>query len=280
MNQQIVKAGNVEFGGNLPVSFILGPCQLESYDHAMMMAGRISDACLVTGSKFVFKGSYDKANRTSGTSSRGIGMYEGLRILEDVRSAFGCPVTTDVHEVFSVAAVADVVDLIQIPAFLSRQTDLLLAAGRTGLAVNVKKGQFLSPCEMTNVADKIVSTGNNTIMLCERGTSFGYNTLVNDFRGLVTMAETGFPVIFDATHSVQKPAGLGTSSGGDRRFVASLAKAACAVGVAGVFIETHQDPDNAPCDGPNMININDLSGLIRSLRSFDALAKNETSTCT
>ena len=280
MNQQIVKAGNVAFGGNLPISFILGPCQLENYDHAMMMVSRISDACLVTGSKFVFKGSYDKANRTSGTSSRGIGMYEGLRVLEDVRTAFGCPVTTDVHEVSSIAAVADVVDLIQIPAFLSRQTDLLLAAGRTGLAVNVKKGQFLSPCEMTNVADKIVSTGNNNVMLCERGTSFGYNTLVNDFRGLVTMAETGFPVIFDATHSVQKPAGLGTSSGGDRRFVASLAKAACAVGVAGVFIETHQDPDNAPCDGPNMININDLAGLIRSLRGFDALAKSEANICT
>jgi 2-dehydro-3-deoxyphosphooctonate aldolase (KDO 8-P synthase) len=200
-------------------------------------------------------------------------MDEGLRILGEVRDTFGCPVITDVHEVSHCALAAEVVDIIQIPAFLSRQTDLLLAAGNTGKPINVKKGQFLAPWEMHNVAEKIASTGNTQIMLCERGTSFGYNTLVNDFRGVETMGETGYPVIFDATHSVQQPGGRGNSSGGERKFVAALARAACAVGVAGLFIETHQDPDNAPCDGPNMIQIGDMPALIAQLRDFDALRK-------
>jgi len=239
----------------------------------MMMAERVANACAPTGSKFVFKTSYDKANRSSITSARGIGMDEGLRILAEVRDTFGCPVITDVHEVSHCAPAAEVVDIIQIPAFLSRQTDLLLAAGNTGKPINVKKGQFLAPWEMHNVAEKIASTGNTQIMLCERGTSFGYNTLVNDFRGLETMGETGYPVIFDATHSVQQPGGRGNASGGERKFVAALARAACAVGVAGLFIETHQDPDNAPCDGPNMIQIDDMPALIAQLRDFDALRK-------
>ena len=200
-------------------------------------------------------------------------MDEGLKILSEVRNSFDCPVITDVHEISHCAPVAEAVDVIQIPAFLSRQTDLLLAAGNTGCAINVKKGQFLAPWEMANVAEKIASTGNHNIMLCERGTTFGYNTLVNDFRGLETMAETGYPVIFDATHSVQQPGGLGNSSGGERKFVAALARAACAVGVAGLFIETHQDPDSAPCDGPNMIQIDQMPDLIARLRDFDSLAK-------
>ena len=273
MDQKIVKIGDINFGGKHPIAFIMGPCQLESRDHAMMMAERVANACVHTRSKFIFKTSYDKANRSSIGAERGIGMDAGLKILSEVRDTFGCPVITDVHEISHCSPAAAVVDVIQIPAFLSRQTDLLLAAGNTGRAINVKKGQFLAPWEMANVAEKIASTGNNNIMLCERGTTFGYNTLVNDFRGLETMAETGYPIIFDATHSVQQPGALGGSSGGQRRFVATLAKAACAVGVAGLFIETHQDPDNAPCDGPNMIQIDEIPELIKRLRDFDALAK-------
>ena len=273
MDQKIVKIGDIKFGGKHPIAFIMGPCQLESRDHAMMMAERVANACVHTRSKFIFKTSYDKANRSSIGAERGIGMDAGLKILSEVRDTFGCPVITDVHEISHCSPAAAVVDVIQIPAFLSRQTDLLLAAGNTGRAINVKKGQFLAPWEMANVAEKIASTGNNNIMLCERGTTFGYNTLVNDFRGLETMAETGYPIIFDATHSVQQPGALGDSSGGQRRFVATLAKAACAVGVAGLFIETHQDPDNAPCDGPNMIQIDEIPELIKRLRDFDALAK-------
>lgn len=273
MDQKIVKIGDIKFGGKHPIAFIMGPCQLESRDHAMMMAERVANACVHTRSKFIFKTSYDKANRSSIGAERGIGMDAGLKILSEVRDTFGCPVITDVHEISHCSPAAAVVDVIQIPAFLSRQTDLLLAAGNTGRAINVKKGQFLAPWEMANVAEKIASTGNNNIMLCERGTTFGYNTLVNDFRGLETMAETGYPIIFDATHSVQQPGALGGSSGGQRRFVATLAKAACAVGVAGLFIETHQDPDNAPCDGPNMIQIDEIPELIKRLRDFDALAK-------
>ena len=273
MDQKIVKIGDIKFGGKHPIAFIMGPCQLESRDHAMMMAERVANACVHTRSKFIFKTSYDKANRSSIGAERGIGMDAGLKILSEVRDTFGCPVITDVHEISHCSPAAAVVDVIQIPAFLSRQTDLLLAAGNTGRAINVKKGQFLAPWEMANVAEKIASTGNNNIMLCERGTTFGYNTLVNDFRGLETMAETGYPIIFDATHSVQQPGALGGSSGGQRRFVATLARAACAVGVAGLFIETHQDPDNAPCDGPNMIQIDEIPELIKRLRDFDALAK-------
>jgi 2-dehydro-3-deoxyphosphooctonate aldolase (KDO 8-P synthase) len=273
MDQKIVTVGDIDFGGSNPIAFIAGPCQLENRDHAMMMAEKIAEACAQTGSRFVFKSSYDKANRSSIGAARGIGMEEGLKILAEVRDTFGCPVITDVHETSHCAAAAEVVDVIQIPAFLCRQTDLLLAAGRTMKPLNVKKGQFLAPWDMANVAEKIASTGNDQIMLCERGTSFGYNTLVTDFRGLPTMAETGHPVIFDATHSVQQPGGLGNSSGGERKFVATLARAACAVGVAGLFIETHQDPDNAPCDGPNMIPVQEFTALIRELRAFDDIRK-------
>ncbi|MDU8930047.1 3-deoxy-8-phosphooctulonate synthase [Alisedimentitalea sp. MJ-SS2] len=270
---KVFQIGDITVGNDQPIFLIVGPCQLESRDHALMMGEKIAEACAETGTRFVFKSSYDKANRSSLGSSRGIGMEEGLRILDEVRETFGCPIITDVHETSHCAAAGEVVDVIQIPAFLSRQTDLLLAAGNTGRVINIKKGQFLAPWEMWNVAEKVASTGNERIMLCERGTSFGYNTLVNDFRGLPTMAETGYPVIFDATHSVQQPGGRGNSSGGERKFVAALARAAVAVGVAGLFIETHQDPDNAPCDGPNMIPVDQMGALIAELRAFDNLRK-------
>ncbi|MBA86386.1 3-deoxy-8-phosphooctulonate synthase [Thalassobius sp. S69A] len=273
LETKTVTVGDIPFGGSNPIALITGPCQMEGRDHALMMAEKIAKACAASNTRFVYKSSYDKANRSSIGSSRGIGMEEGLRILQEVRDTFGCPVITDVHETSHCAPVAQVVDILQIPAFLCRQTDLLVAAGQTGKPINVKKGQFLAPWEMGNVAEKIASTGNTQIMLCERGTSFGYNTLVNDFRGLPTMAETGYPVIFDATHSVQQPGGRGNSSGGERKFVAALARAACAVGVSGLFIETHQDPDMAPCDGPNMIQVDQMADLIKMLRDFDSLAK-------
>jgi 2-dehydro-3-deoxyphosphooctonate aldolase (KDO 8-P synthase) len=268
-----IKIGNVVIGGAAPIALITGPCQLETRDHTMFMAETIAKACSATGTGFIFKASYDKANRSSISTQRGIGMDEGLKILAEVRDAFGCPVLTDVHDAAQCAPAGEVVDVIQIPAFLCRQTDLLLAAGRTGRAINVKKGQFLAPWDMGNVAEKIASTGNDAIMLCDRGTSFGYNTLVSDFRGLPTMAQTGYPVVFDATHSVQQPGGQGTTSGGQREFAPVLARAACAVGVSALFIETHQDPDNAPSDGPNMIPIDQMAQLIGTLRNFDALAK-------
>ena len=273
MLQKTVKVGNIEIGENHPIAFITGPCQLENRDHAMMMADKISNLCAKNGAQFIFKASYDKANRSSISSARGIGMEEGLRILQDISREFNCPVITDVHEASQCQPASEAVDILQIPAFLCRQTDLLLAAGKTGKPVNVKKGQFMAPWDMWNVAEKIASTGNRDILLCERGTSFGYNTLVNDFRGLQTMAETGYPVIFDATHSVQQPSGQGNTSGGERQFVAGLARAACAMGVSGVFIETHQDPDNAPCDGPNMIDIGQMGALMEELLAFDALRK-------
>jgi 2-dehydro-3-deoxyphosphooctonate aldolase (KDO 8-P synthase) len=273
MEQKTIKVGKLKIGANHPIVFITGPCQLESRDHAMMMAEHIARICGRTGSKFIFKSSYDKANRSSVSSARGIGMQEGLRILEDISRAFDCPVITDVHEAAQCDVAAQAVDVLQIPAFLSRQTDLLIAAGNTGKPINVKKGQFLAPWDMWKVAEKIISTGNSNIMLCERGTSFGYNTLVNDFRSLQTMANIGYPVIFDATHSVQQPSSLGNTSGGERQFVSGLARAACAIGVSGVFIETHQDPDNAPCDGPNMIPINQMEALMQQLHAFDALRK-------
>ena len=269
----VINIGNIPVGGNNPLTFILGPCQLENRDHAMFMAEKISKVCSPSSSNFIFKSSFDKANRSSIASARGVGIEEGLKILEEVKLTFNCPVITDIHSISQCASAAEVVDILQIPAFLSRQTDLLLAAGETGKPVNVKKGQFLAPWEMTNVAEKIASTGNKKILLCERGTSFGYNTLVNDFRGLEIMAETGYPVVFDATHSVQQPGGRGNSSGGERKFVATLARAACAVGISAVFIETHQDPDNAPCDGPNMIDVADLQKLIEKLRLIDELTK-------
>ena len=272
-NNSVVKIGDISVGGESPLVFILGPCQIENRDHALFMAEKIAEVCEPSSSKFIFKSSFDKANRSSITSSRGIGIEEGLKILEEVKSTFRCPVITDVHTVPQCGLVAEVVDVLQIPAFLSRQTDLLIAAGETGKPINVKKGQFLAPWEMANVAEKIASTGNKKILLCERGTSFGYNTLVNDFRGLEIMAETGYPIVFDATHSVQQPGGRGNSSGGERKFVAALARAACAVGVSAVFIETHQDPDNAPCDGPNMIDIANLQDIIEKLRLIDELIK-------
>ena len=273
MTTKEIKIGTVTIGGKAPIALITGPCQLESRDHTMFMAEAIAKACAPTGTGFIFKASYDKANRSSISTQRGIGMDEGLKILAEVRDAFGCPVLTDVHDAAQCAPAGEVVDVIQIPAFLCRQTDLLLAAGKTGRAINVKKGQFLAPWDMGNVAEKISSTGNENIMLCDRGTSFGYNTLVSDFRGLPIMAQTGYPVVFDATHSVQQPGGQGTTSGGQREFAPVLARAACAVGVSALFIETHQDPDNAPSDGPNMIPVDQMADLIANLRAFDALAK-------
>ena len=270
---RIVEVGDIRIGGAEPFALITGPCQLESLEHARMMAEKIAEACAPTGTRFIFKASYDKANRSSIGTQRGIGMEKGLQILADIRSEFGCPVLTDVHAADQCAAAAEAVDVIQIPAFLCRQTDLLLAAGETGAAINIKKGQFLAPWDMANVAAKVASTGNERIMLCDRGTSFGYNTLVSDFRGLPVMAATGYPVVFDATHSVQQPGGQGTTSGGQREFAPVLARAACAVGVSALFIETHEDPDNAPSDGPNMIPIDQMQALIGRLRQFDDLAK-------
>lgn len=268
-----VSVGGITIANDARIALITGPCQIESRDHAMMMAEKIAKICSALGVKPIYKSSFDKANRSSVATPRGIGIVEGLRILEDVKSEFGMPVLTDVHAPEQCAPVADVCDVLQIPAFLCRQTDLLLAAGATGRAVNIKKGQFMAPWDMANVAEKVASTGNEQIMLCDRGTSFGYNTLVSDFRGLPIMAETGYPVIFDATHSVQQPGGNGTTSGGQRQFVKALASAAAAIGVAGLFIETHEDPDNAPSDGPNMVPIHALKGLIEHLLRLDDIAK-------
>ncbi|WP_417245035.1 3-deoxy-8-phosphooctulonate synthase [Celeribacter sp.] len=273
MTAKDVSIGNVTFSNARPFGLIVGPCQLESLDHARMLAEKIAEACAQTGTEFVFKGSYDKANRSSLSGKRGLGAEKGLTILSKIREEFGCAVITDVHEAAQCAMAAEAVDILQIPAFLCRQTDLLLAAGETGKAINVKKGQFLAPWDMDNVAAKLASTGNEKIMLCERGTSFGYNTLVSDFRGLPRMAQTGYPVIMDATHSVQQPGGQGTSTGGDRTMVPVLARAAVAVGVAGLFIETHEDPDNAPSDGPNMLRIEDLAPLLATLHALDTVVK-------
>ena len=273
MQDKIITVGDIAIGGTNPFALITGPCQLESRDHAFMMAEKIAEACAKSGTQFIFKASYDKANRSSINTQRGLGIEEGLRILSDIRAAFGCPILTDVHEAAQCQTAGTVVDILQIPAFLCRQTDLLLAAGKTGRAINVKKGQFLAPWDMQNVADKIASTGNDQILLCDRGTSFGYNTLVSDFRGLPIMANTGYPVVFDATHSVQQPGGQGNTSGGQREFAPVLARAACAVGIAALFIETHQDPDTAPSDGPNMIPIDQMGNFIKELRGFDALRK-------
>lgn len=270
-----VPAGNVTFGNDLPLVLIAGPCQLETLDHALMIAEQLAEACTSAGAGFVFKASYDKANRTSLTGRRGIGIDEGLDMLATVRDRIGCPVLTDVHDIDQARRAGAIVDVIQIPAFLSRQTDLLLAAGETRAVVNIKKGQFLAPWDMPNVADKVASTGNGRILLTERGVSFGYNTLVADMRSLPIMARTGYPVIMDATHSVQQPGGLGGASGGQREFAPVMARAAVSLGVAGVFIETHQDPDNAPSDGPNMIRLDRMPALISSLMQFDRLAKSD-----
>ncbi len=270
---RIVHIKDIAVGGTAPFALITGPCQLESLDHARMMADRIAQACAPSGTRFIFKASYDKANRSSVRTQRGLGMDEGLSILDKIRTEFGCPVLTDVHNDRQCAPAAEVVDVLQIPAFLCRQTDLLLAAGETGKVINVKKGQFLAPWDMANVAEKIASTGNENILLCDRGTSFGYNTLVSDFRGLPIMARTGYPIVFDATHSVQQPGGQGTTSGGQREFAPVLARAAVAVGVSALFIETHEDPDNSPSDGPNMIPIEQMERLIGQLRELDDISK-------
>jgi 2-dehydro-3-deoxyphosphooctonate aldolase (KDO 8-P synthase) len=269
----VVTVGNVSFGNRLPLTLIAGPCQLESRDHAFMVAGRLKEMCGRLGIGFVYKTSFDKANRTSLSGKRGLGLAKALPVFADLRKELGLPVLTDVHEIHQCAELAPAVDILQIPAFLSRQTDLLIAAARTGRVVNVKKGQFLAPWDMKNVVEKLVASGNPNVLLTERGVSFGYNTLVSDMRALPIMAETGAPIIFDATHSVQQPGGQGASSGGDRRMVPVLARAAVAVGVAGVFIETHEDPDSAPSDGPNMVPLDQMEALLEKLMQFDRVAK-------
>jgi 2-dehydro-3-deoxyphosphooctonate aldolase (KDO 8-P synthase) len=269
----VVTIGKAQFGNKLPLALIAGPCVLESRAHAFDMAGALKEMTAKLGIGFVYKTSFDKANRTSAKSARGLGLDKALSIFAELRKKLGVPVLTDVHEPDQCAAVANAVDVLQIPAFLCRQTDLLIAAAKTGRVVNVKKGQFLAPWDMANVVDKLTSAGNRNVLVTERGVSFGYNTLVSDMRALPQLAKSGAPVIFDATHSVQQPGGKGTSSGGEREFVPVLARAAVAVGVAGVFIETHQNPDKAPSDGPNMIPLKNLAPLLERLMKFDALAK-------
>ncbi|MGA9409863.1 MAG: 3-deoxy-8-phosphooctulonate synthase [Roseobacter sp.] len=268
-----VSVGNLVIGNDQPLTVIAGPCQLETEDHAQMIAGRMKEACDAVGAQYVFKASYDKANRTSLSGIRGMGIDAGLKVLQSVGKSIGVPVLTDVHNEAQCAIAAEAVDILQIPAFLCRQTDMLLAAGETGAAVNVKKGQFLAPWEMSNIVTKVESTGNKRILLTERGTSFGYNTLVADMRSLPQMAQTGYPVVMDATHSVQQPGGKGGSSGGQREFAPVMARAAVAIGVAAVFIETHEDPDRSPSDGPNMIYLDQMPNLVRTLMEFDKLAK-------
>jgi 2-dehydro-3-deoxyphosphooctonate aldolase (KDO 8-P synthase) len=273
----IVTIGSVKFGNDLPMSIIAGPCQLESRAHALEVASALKEIANRLKIGLVYKTSFDKANRTSATAARGIGLKQSLPIFAEIRSSLGLPVLTDVHEAAQCAEVAQAVDILQIPAFLCRQTDLLVAAAATGKVVNVKKGQFLAPWDMTNVVGKITGSGNPNVLVTERGASFGYNALVSDMRSLPILARTtGAPVIFDATHSVQQPGGKGTSSGGEREFVPVLARAAVAVGVAGVFIETHPDPDQAPSDGPNMVPLGEFEGLVRTLMALDAIAKSKT----
>jgi 2-dehydro-3-deoxyphosphooctonate aldolase (KDO 8-P synthase) len=273
----IVNVGPVKFGNNLPVSIIAGPCQLESRAHALEVAGALKEIAVRLKIGLVYKTSFDKANRTSAAGARGIGLKQSLPIFAEIRETLRLPVLTDVHEAAQCADVAQAVDVLQIPAFLCRQTDLLLAAAATGKVVNVKKGQFLAPWDMANVVAKITDSGNRSVLVTERGASFGYNTLVSDMRALPILARTtGAPVIFDATHSVQQPGGKGTSSGGEREFVSVLARAAVAVGVAGMFIETHPDPDHAPSDGPNMVPLSEFESLVRTLMAFDAVAKSKT----
>lgn len=268
-----VAVGGLTVGNDQVLTVIAGPCQLESADHAQMIAGTMAEACAKAGAQYIFKASYDKANRTSLKGKRGIGMEAGLKVLEGVRAALGMPVLTDIHDAEQARIAGAVVDVIQIPAFLCRQTDLLLAAGEAGCVVNVKKGQFLAPWDMDNVAAKVASTGNENILLTERGASFGYNTLVADMRSLPRMAKTGYPVIMDATHSVQQPGGQGGSSGGQREYAPAMARCAVSLGIAGVFIETHQAPDTAPSDGPNMIPLDQMPKLIDTLMALDRIAK-------
>ncbi len=270
-----VSVGEVILGNDLPLALIAGPCLLESRSHALEMASALAETTAKLGIGLIYKTSFDKANRTSGESPRGVGLDKGLPILAEVREVVGCPVLTDVHSADQCAVVAEAVDVLQIPAFLCRQTDLLVAAAKTGRVIHIKKGQFLAPWEMKNVAAKVKAAGNDKVLLCERGASFGYNTLVSDMRSLPVLAETGYPVVFDATHSVQQPGGQGTASGGERKYAPVLARAAVAVGVAAVFMETHEDPDRAPSDGPNMIPLADMAALIATLMEFDALAKSK-----
>lgn len=269
------KGGKITIGNDLPLTILAGPCQMESRAHALEMSAALKEISDKYKIGIVYKTSFDKANRSSHNTKRGLGIEAALPIMAEIREKTGMPVMTDVHEKEQCALVAEVVDVLQIPAFLCRQTDLLLAAGQTGRVINVKKGQFLAPWDMKNVANKVASTGNEKILLCERGVSFGYNTLVSDMRALPIMAETGYPVVFDATHSVQQPGGKGETSGGERKYVAVLARAAVAVGVAAVFIETHENPDTAPSDGPNMVPLKDLPALIESLMAYDRLAKQQ-----
>ncbi|WP_024279174.1 3-deoxy-8-phosphooctulonate synthase [Xanthobacter sp. 126] len=272
--QSIVEAGPVRFGNALPLTLIAGPCQMESRAHALEVAAALKEIATRRNIGLVFKTSFDKANRTSLSAARGLGLQAALPVFGEIKESLGLPVLTDVHEIDQCAAAAEVVDVLQIPAFLCRQTDLLVAAARTGRVVNVKKGQFLAPWDMANVVNKLTGAGNGRVLVTERGVSFGYNTLVSDMRGLPILAKTtGAPVVFDATHSVQQPGGQGTSSGGQREFVPVLARAAVAVGVAAVFIETHPDPDKAPSDGPNMVPLAKLEALITTLQAFDAVAK-------
>ncbi|MCX7355341.1 MAG: 3-deoxy-8-phosphooctulonate synthase [Alphaproteobacteria bacterium] len=268
-----VKIGKVTFANDRQLALIAGPCAMESRAHALEMSHALVEMTRALGMGLIYKTSFDKANRTSISSARGIGMAKALPIMAEVRERWGCPVLTDVHDAAQCAPVAEAVDVLQIPAFLCRQTDLLVAAAKTGRAVNIKKGQFLAPWDMANVAAKMEAAGNRNVLLCERGSSFGYNTLVSDMRALPILAKTGYPVIFDATHSVQQPGGLGGTSGGQREFVPVLARAAISIGVAGVFIETHRNPDKAPSDGPNMVPLKKLKDLLKTLLAFDKLAK-------
>lgn len=271
--QNTIKLNDFEISNDKPLTIISGPCQLEGLDHSLMIAEKLANACDKFGANFIFKGSFDKANRTSLSGKRGLGIHEGLRVMQEVKLRLGCPTVTDIHTAEQCAITAEVVDVLQIPAFLCRQTDLLLAAANTGATLNIKKGQFLAPWDMHKVLEKASSTGNQNIMACERGTSFGYNTLVADMRGLPEMGRNGVPVIMDATHSVQQPGGNGGSSGGQREFAPVMARCAVSLGIAGVFIESHEDPDNAPSDGPNMIQLGRMPELIKSLMAFDKLAK-------
>jgi len=273
MKHNAIKINNFNVSNDLPFFLIAGPCSIESKDHAIDHAGKINEICKQLNLNFVYKSSFDKANRSSSLSSRGVGIDQGLKILSDVKKTFGIPLITDVHESYQCKDVANVVDIIQIPAFLCRQTDLLYAAAETNKIINVKKGQFLAPWDMKNVLNKIVDYGNNQVLLTERGTSFGYNTLVSDMRAIPQMSQFGYPIIFDATHSVQQPGGMGTTSGGQREFVPVLARAAISVGVSGLFVEVHENPDDAPSDGPNMLKISELSALLSKLIQLDKLVK-------
>ena len=274
MSDKTIKIASLEIANNQPFTLIAGPCAIESKDHAFDMAGALKELTAKLEIPFIYKSSFDKANRTSISGERGIGIDKGLEILRAVRESFDVPVLTDIHTAEQCPDVAAVVDVLQIPAFLCRQTDLLIAAAKTGKSINVKQGQFLAPWDMENVAKKISDSGNDNIMLCERGASFGYNTLVSDMRSIPIMQKTGYPVIYDATHSVQQPGGKGSSSGGDRTMVPVLARAAIAVGVAGIFMETHENPDQAPSDGPNMVKLSDLPAVLETLVSLDKITKN------